>query len=55
MATDTAIVIANCWYIWPVMPPRKATGTNTEISTRAIAMTGPDTSRMAARVASRGE
>ena len=33
-------------------PPRKATGTNTEISTSAIATTGPETSFIAALVAS---
>ncbi len=32
----------------------KATGTKTEMSTREMAMTGPATSAMAARVASRG-
>src|SRR5207244_12683180 len=35
--TATAIVIANWRYMRPVMPPRKATGTNTEQSTSTIA------------------
>ncbi len=54
-ATDTAIVIANCWYSRPVMPPMKATGTNTAISTSEVAMTGPVTSPIASIVASRGD
>ena len=53
-ATETASVKANCWYIRPVTPPMKATGTNTEMSTSEMAMTGPATSAMAALVASLG-
>ena len=53
-STEMAIVSANCWYIWPMRPPRKATGTNTADRMRAIPMTGPDTSFMAWTVAARG-
>ena len=52
ITTDTAIVIANCWYIAPVMPPIKETGTNTAESTKTIATSGPETSFMASMVAS---
>ena len=40
IATDTAIVTANCRYISPIRPPRNAIGTNTAVSTKTIAMTG---------------
>ena len=36
------------------MPPRNATGTNTALRMRAMAITGPETSSMARIVASRG-
>ena len=39
--TETATVKANCLYNTPVKPPMKATGTNTEINTKAIPITGP--------------
>ena len=50
---ETATVMANCWYITPAMPPRKATGTNTAARTSAVATTGPETSSVAFTVASR--
>ena len=34
--TETAMVIANCLYMRPVMPPRNATGMNTEHSTSTM-------------------
>ena len=55
MSTETAMVTANCLLRRPWMPPRKATGRNTEDSTRAMPTTGPATSRMAWSVASRGD
>ena len=54
MTTDTAMVMANCWYMRPAMPPVKATGMNTAHSTSTMAMTGPVTSCMALAVALRG-
>ena len=51
IATDMAIVIANCWYNLPVMPPIAATGTNTAIRDSEVATMGPETSFMAAIVA----
>ena len=53
-AVDTATVMANCLYITPAMPPRKATGTNTAARIMAMATTGPETSSIALIVASRG-
>ncbi len=53
-STEMAIVSANCWYIWPVRPPTKATGMNTADRMSAIPITGADTSFMACTVASRG-
>ena len=47
IVTDTAIVIANCLYISPAMPPKNATGTNTAHNTKTIATTGPLTSCIA--------
>ncbi len=47
ITTEIAIVMANCLYICPVMPPRNATGTNTAHSTSTIATTGPATSSIA--------
>ena len=55
IATDTAIVTANWRYISPTRPPRKATGRNTAVSTKTIAITGPVTCSIALIVASRGE
>ena len=40
-ATDNAMVMANCLYNSPVIPPRKSTGKNTAASTSTIAITGP--------------
>src|SRR5690606_32133466 len=54
IATETAIVTANCLYICPVKPPRKATGTNTAESTSTIAISAPLTCSIALIVASRG-
>ena len=53
IATAIAMVMANCWYKRPVIPPMAATGTNTAISASEVATIGPDTSRMASIVASR--
>ena len=53
-STEIAMVIANCWYSAPVMPPMKPTGTNTAVRMSAMAMTGPDTSSIALMVASFG-
>ena len=55
MSTDTAIVTANCWYMRPVMPGMNAVGTNTAARMSAIATTGPDTSSIALKAASRGD
>ena len=41
MIVETAIVTANWRKNWPVMPPMNAQGTNTALSTRAIARIGP--------------
>ena len=54
-STDTAIVTANCWYIRPVIPGMKAVGTKTAARMSAIATTGPETSSIALKAASRGE
>jgi hypothetical protein len=53
-STEMAIVRANCWYIRPVRPGTKATGTNTAKRIRAMPTTGPETSFMAWTVASFG-
>ncbi len=53
MIVETAIVTANWRKNWPVMPPRKQQGTNTELSTRVMARTGPVISSMALMVAVR--
>jgi hypothetical protein len=50
-ATANAIVIENCAYRRPVVPGKKATGTNTAVSTRPVAMTAPSTSRIASDAA----
>ena len=54
ITVETAIVTANWRKNWPVMPLMKAQGTNTAHSTRATAITGPVTSSIALRAASRG-
>ncbi len=51
---ETAIVTANWRKNCPVIPPMNAHGTNTAQSTRATAITGPVTSSIARRAASRG-
>ena len=51
IATAKAIVSANCWYRRPVVPGKNATGTKTAISTSAVAMTAPNTSRIASEAA----
>ena len=53
--TDTAIVIANCWYNLPTIPGIKPTGTNTAANIKAMAITGPDMSFIALRAASFGD
>ena len=50
MATDTAT--ANWRNSWPLMPGMKATGTNTDSSTRVMAMIGAVISPIAFLVAS---
>jgi len=55
MMTDTAIVTANCWYMRPVMPGMNAVGMKTADSTSATPTTGPDTSSIALKAASRGD
>jgi hypothetical protein len=52
MSAAAAITSANCAYIWPVRPGRKAAGMNTAISTRVMPMMGPNRSRIAAMAAS---
>jgi hypothetical protein len=53
--TDTAMVMANCWYNLPTMPGIKPTGTNTAARIKAMAITGPDMSFIAFCVASLGD
>ncbi len=53
MQVETAMVTANWRKNWPVMPPRKQTGTNTAQSTRVIARMGPVISSIARMVAAR--
>ncbi len=53
MIVETAIVTANCRKNWPVMPPKKQHGTNTELSARVMARIGPVISSMALIVAVR--
>ena len=48
------MVIANCLYSIPVVPPMNAAGTNTLANTSTVAMIGPETSAMAVSVASIG-
>ncbi len=52
--TATAIVMANCRYIRPVMPPRNATGTKTAHNTSTMAISAPLTWRMALSAATAG-
>ena len=52
--TETAMVIANCLYMRPVMPPKNATGTNTEHSTSTMAISARLTWRMARSAATAG-
>src|SRR5438270_4932866 len=47
IATENAIVSANCRNKIPVVPGNKATGTNTATSTSEVAITAPVTSFMA--------
>ena len=49
-----AITRANWANIWPVRPGRKAAGRNTDISTRVMPMTGPNSSSIALMAASCG-
>ena len=53
MSIDTEIVSANWRKNWPVMPPRKALGSSTELSTSVMARIGPVISFIALMVASR--
>ena len=55
MMVDTEMVMANCLKNWPVIPLMNAQGIKTAHKTKATAMTGPVTSVMAFRAASRGE
>src|SRR5207237_10892688 len=50
---DTAMVTANWRKNWPLTPPRKQQGINTELRTSVIASTGPVISSMALIVAVR--
>ena len=54
ITVDTETVTANCLKNEPVIPEMNVQGMNTAVSTRATAITGPDTSRMAWMAASRG-
>ena len=54
MTVETAMVTANWRKNWPLIPPRNAAGMKTANSTSPTAMTGPVTSSMALRAASRG-
>ena len=54
ISTAIVSVTANCRYSCPAMPPRKATGTNTAHSTSTMAITAPETSRIASSAASNG-
>ncbi len=51
---EMAMVTANCLNSVPVMPSSSREGRNTAASTKAMAITGPDTSCMAAKEAMRG-
>jgi hypothetical protein len=54
ISVEMAIVSANCRKNWPTIPDKKAHGMKTANSTAPTATIGPDTSRMAWIVASRG-
>ena len=54
ITTETAIVSANCLFRRPWIPLMNAIGTNTDARISAMLTTGPDTSRIACAVASRG-
>src|SRR5262249_60020775 len=49
--TENAIVSANCRNIMPVVPGKRATGTNTATSTSEVAITAPATSFIATEAA----
>ena len=53
--TEMAMVIANCLFRRPWMPPMNPTGMNTDARISAMLTTGPDTSCMAWSVASFGD
>ena len=53
MIVETAIVTANWRKNWPVIPPMKQHGTNTEQSASVMAMIGPVISSIALIVAVR--
>ena len=53
MIVETEIVTANWRKNCPLTPPRKQQGTNTELSTKVMASTGPVISSMALMVAVR--
>ncbi len=53
-AVETAMVRANCLYSSPVMPEMNAVGMNTDSSTSTSPTTGPCSSTIALRAASRG-
>ncbi len=52
--TATATVTENCRYSSPAIPPKKATGMKTELKTRTMATSAPETSCIAVFAASRG-
>ena len=52
ISIDTDTATANCRKSWPLMPGMKATGTNTDSSTRVMAMIGAVISVIAFLVAS---
>ena len=53
MATEKAMVSANCRNRMPVVPGKKATGTKTAMSTSEVATTALATSAMATEAARR--
>ena len=55
ISTDTLMVTANWRNNWPEIPGMKAIGTNTESSTRVMAMIGAVICRIASLVASAGD
>src|SRR5262249_35021068 len=55
MMVEAAMVRPNCRKNCPLIPAMNAVGTNTAQSTSAMPMTGPVTSSMAFRLASRGD